>query len=48
MECMADDHIKDLLNSLKNCFVLSKKELDEKFPYTNGDYLTYYGENAPE
>lgn len=47
-ECMTDDHIEDLLNSLKTCFTLSKKELDEKFPYTNGDYLTYYGENAPE
>lgn len=47
-ECMTDDHIQDLLNSLKQCFTLSKKELDEKFPYANGDYLTYYGDKAPE
>jgi hypothetical protein len=45
---MTDDLIEHLLKTVTECFSLSKQELDKKFPYSGGDYLTYYGENAPE
>ena len=47
-EIMTDGHIEQLLISLKECFVLSKEELDKKSPYISGDYLTYYGKSTPE
>ena len=47
-ECMPDDLIDTILQSLKKCFSLSKKELDQKSPFVGGDYLTYYWEKAPE
>jgi len=47
-ECMTDDHIEMILNTMKESLILSEEQFNARYTYTWTDYITYFWEIPPK